>query len=377
MKPGKILNRLRADLRAAFDTPKCKKCGCLRDTLIALRDETAAVIGEESDALRADIAAFLDGMETTQYECLGCDPCYPAVAENRFHAAAEGVLPLRVVNRPSCTFALRSDGGWPVVAGEYVVSDPHASVAVSTLASTDLPERLAQRRPRGLAIVGKTETENIGIDKVVKNIVTNPCLHVLLIAGQEPKGHRSGQTLLALAANGVDAKMRVIGSPGKRPFLRNVTADDVKQFRRQVKVIDLIGCDDVERIAREVEVQAEQTPCECGSVLPACVDVMPAVPRVRATPAQRLKLDKAGYFVILPQPDQGIIVVEHYDYQDRLLHIIEGDDARTICATLIERGWVTQLDHAAYLGRELMRAELALRCGFPFLQDGAQGELEG
>lgn len=377
----KALMQLRADLREAFDTPKCKKCGCLRDTLIALRDETAAVTGTEADMLRADIAAFLDGMEPIKYACLGCDPCHPAVAENCFYAAAEGVLPLRIVSRPSCAFELRSDEGWPLVAGEYFVIDPHGSVAVSTLASTDLPKRLAQRRPRGLAIVGKTETENIGIDKVVKNIVANPRLCVLVVAGQEPKGHLSGQTLLSLAVNGVDEEMRVIGSRGKRPFLRNLTADDVVQFRQQVKVVDMIGCDDVERIACEVEALAEGTaprpsPTECCTVIATRLAVTPSVPRIYATPPRRLQLDKAGYFVILPQPDRRIIITEHYDYQDRLLHIVIGDDARTVCATLIELGLVTQLDHAAYLGRELMRAELSLRFGFPFVQDGAQGELE-
>jgi tetrahydromethanopterin S-methyltransferase subunit A len=374
MKQDEILKVLRADLKEAFDTPKCKKCGCLRDTFIALRDETVAVMGAEADALRADIAAFLDGMEPIKYECLGCDPCYPAVAENRFHAAAEGVLPLHEVNRPSCAFEMRTDGEWPLVPGEYVVVDHAAPVAVSTLASADLPQRLAALHPRGLAIVGKTETENIGIDKIVKNVVANPCIRVLVVAGQEPKGHLSGQTLLALAANGVDERMRVVGSPGKRPFLRNVTTEDVEQFGRQVEIVDLIGCEDAERIAQEVEAHALKNGCACETA--GHVATAPSVPHIRATPATRLKLDKAGYFVILPQPDKGIILVEHYDYQDRLLRIIEGDDARTMCATLIELGLVSQLDHAAYLGRELMRAELSLRLGLPFVQDGAQGILE-
>jgi tetrahydromethanopterin S-methyltransferase subunit A len=336
-----------------------------------LRDETANITGEEADALRADIDQFLAGMEPIKYACLGCDPCYPAVAENRFYTAAEGVLPLTIVQRPSCSFDVRTDGDWPIVAGEYFVLDREGSVAVSTLASTDLPEKLAQLRPRGLAIVGKTETENIGIDKVIKNIVTNPCIHTLIVAGQEPKGHMSGQALLALAENGVDERQRIIGAKGKRPFLRNVTLQEIEHFRQQVTVVDLIGCEDAERIAAEVEARAQARPCGCQGVLRQDA-IMQPVPRIRAQPTQRpLKLDKAGYFVIIPQPDKGIIVVEHYDYKDRLQHIIEGEDAKTLCDTIVELGLVTQLDHAAYLGRELMRAELALRFGLPFVQDGA------
>jgi tetrahydromethanopterin S-methyltransferase subunit A len=48
--------------------------------------------------------------------------------------------------------------------GEYFVLDKDRTVAVSTLASITLAEALAQRKPHGLAIVGKTETENIGLD---------------------------------------------------------------------------------------------------------------------------------------------------------------------------------------------------------------------
>lgn len=36
-----------------------------------------------------------------------------------------------------------------------------------------------------------------------------------------------------------------------------------------------------------------------------------------------------------------------------------------------KNGWVTQLGHAAYLGRELMRAAFSLKHGFRFIQDGA------
>ncbi|MCS7224193.1 MAG: DUF4346 domain-containing protein [Armatimonadetes bacterium] len=371
MDEKEILKQLRIDLKEAFDTPKCKKCGCLRDTLIAVREETATIEGEEADALRADIDQFLTGMQPIQYQCLGCDPCYPAVAENRFHAAAEPILPLTIVQRPSCAFEVRTDGDWPVVAGEYFVLDPGGSVAVSTLASPDLAAQLAQRRPRGLSIVGKTETENIGIDKVVKNIVANPCIRTLIVAGQDPKGHLSGQALLALAQNGVDERQRIVGAKGKRPFLRNVTQQEIEQFRQQVTVVDMIGCDDPEVVATKVE--SIGSVCQCACQLPLGErSGVATVKRVKAhLPEGPLKLDKAGYFVIILQPEKRMIVVEHYDYRDRLQHIVEGEDARSLCATILELGLITQLDHAAYLGRELMRAEMALRHSLPFVQDGA------
>lgn len=371
MTQEEILRQLRADLKQAFETAKCRKCGCLRDTLLTLQEETANLVGEESEALQSDLVRFLKGMEPIKYACLGCDPCYPAVAENRFHRSAEGVLPLPTVQPLSCAFEERADNEWPVVAGEYLIIDRYGSVAVSTLASTDLPQKLSQLRPQGLAIVGKTETENIGIDKVVKNLITHPFIHTLIVAGQEPKGHLSGQTLLSLAANGVDEHQRIIGAKGRRPFLRNVTPQEIALFRQRVKVVDLIGCDNAEHIAEEVENYSQSLSCK-GQNLSSQETLVPSVPHIQAQPPQRpLKLDKAGYFVIIPQPDKKIIIVEHYDYRDQLQHIIEGKDARSLCATILELGLVTQLDHSAYLGRELMRAELSLRYGLPFSQDGA------
>ena len=82
-------------------------------------------------------------------------------------------------------------------------------------------------------------------------------------------------------------------------------------------------------------------------------------------------MDKAGYFVILPQPEKQIIVVEHYSYDNMLQQVIDGQDARSIYWTIIRNSWVTQLSHAAYLGKELAKAELSIKCGIKYVQDGA------
>ena len=260
---------------------------------------------------------------------------------------------------------------WPHIPGKYVVVDPQAPVAVTTLGSVALPRALANASPRGLCIVGKVETENIGIEKIVQNVVANPAIRFLVCAGEEPPRHRSGATLLALFENGVDSAGRIVGSPGRRPILRNTTNAQVAAFRSQVEPVDMIGCVDVAAIATKVRTLAARAP----SVRP----FVRALPRVEpaatpllvasAPPPDRIKLDQAGYFVIHAGGDQ--IIVEHYDYQERLLRSIEGCDARTICWTLIANGWVTKLDHAAYLGKELARAEYSLKAGLEFVQDGA------
>jgi tetrahydromethanopterin S-methyltransferase subunit A len=205
--PSDELQKFYTEMATAMPLAKCQKCGCMRETLDTL---TAALpnmdtgIAAELTLRRNDWAVL---MQPIQYSCLGCDYCYAGAAQNALGAA----FPATITAAPlSCDFQV-ADRYWPSVIGEYFVVDPAAPVAVSTLASVDLAEQLAQRRPAGLAIVGKTETENIGLDKVIKNVITNPAIRFLIVAGHEAQGHRSGQTMLALAENGVDAKNRVVG----------------------------------------------------------------------------------------------------------------------------------------------------------------------
>lgn len=49
--------------------------------------------------------------------------------------------------------------------------------------------------------------------------------------------------------------------------------------------------------------------------------------------------------------------------------VIKGRTAREILQTAIDLGLVSRLDHAAYLGRELEKAEIALKLGRCYMQD--------
>jgi tetrahydromethanopterin S-methyltransferase subunit A len=274
----------------------------------------------------------------------------------------------------SATFARTRavNRSWPYVPGRFFVLDPTAPVAVTTLGSVDLARELAAAAPKGLCIVGKAETENIGIEKIIKNIVANPAIRYIICAGNEPPKHLSGATLLALFKNGIDAAGRIPGAPGMRPVLPNTTPEEVQAFRQQVEPVDMVGCTAVARIAAKVEELVASAadratparrapPAEPGRTTPRIVATAP--------PPDRIKLDKGGYFVITV--GEAAITVEHYDYKERLLHMIEGKDARTIYWTLITNEWVTLLDHAAYLGKELARAEFSMKHGLDFEQDGA------
>lgn len=361
------ISRIYSELQEGISLAKCRKCGCMKETL----ENLEATLSTNLDApnLLGSTRDWLKQMEPIQYPCIGCSHCFPAVATNLINQ----VFPASQAQSSDCAFEVRENTLFPV-AGEYFAfcHGEDCPVAVSTLASTELAEQLANIKPNELCIVGKTETENIGVDKIIKNIVSNPTIRFLLLTGQESQGHYSGKTLLALAENGVDQRMRVIGSPGKRPVLKNITQEEVKAFRNQVRVIDLVGCEDIARIIEKIEAlaQEQRSSCNCAKQTEEIKSLqISTVQVIQAEESGKIRMDKAGYFVILPQLGKETIMVEHYSYSNILLGVIEGKNARSLYWTIIENGWVTQLDHAAYLGEELTKAELSIQLRFKYVQD--------
>lgn len=94
------------------------------------------------------------------------------------------------------------------------------------------------------AICGKVFTENIGIEKVVKNIIANRHIRFLILCGMEAKGHQTGACIKALHAGGVNEKGRITDAPGRRPWVKTLTPAQVSRFQKQVEIVDLIGCED-------------------------------------------------------------------------------------------------------------------------------------
>ncbi len=134
---------------------------------------------------------------------------------------------------------------WPPIRGDYVVGDPHKGVAVVTLASL--------MEIRGAAIVGTCKTENLGVEKIVANIISNPNIRYLIVCGAESRGHLPGDAILCLHRNGIDDKGRIIGAAGAIPFIQNLQSDAIDRFRRQVDVVDMRGLEDTAEIERLVE----------------------------------------------------------------------------------------------------------------------------
>ena len=91
---------------------------------------------------------------------------------------------------------------------------------------------------------------------------------------------------------------------------------------------------------------------------------------VNAKEGAELVLDDRGWFVIRIDRDAGLVVATHFRSNQDPDLVVKGSSAREIYHSILGRDLVGRLDHAAYLGKELTKAELALKLGRSYVQDG-------
>ncbi|MHB9025740.1 MAG: DUF4346 domain-containing protein [Armatimonadota bacterium] len=363
-----------AILAQGMTQAKCRRCGCMAS---ALAQAAEVLSGQDRETIRA----YQDRIEAIAYDCCGCTRCWGAEATIQITEQSGVAFPCGDTHcqcgavpaeAPVVRLADPAALPWPPYPGDYHLGHRDGSVAVCTLSDRQLPAAIIAQHEQVIAITGRCDTENIGIEKIVLNLISHSQIRWLILCGAEAPGHRAGDALLHLSAHGVDEHLRIVGASGWRPVLKNVLPEDVARFRQQITVLALIDETDIPTIltAARSAVTTHVQP------LPTWTPVdMQTTEHIIAHAPQRLQLDPAGYFVILLNRETGIISCEHYTNNGVLRQVIEGKQAAMIAATVIERGLVTQLDHAAYLGSELAKAEMALASGTPYEQDAALGEL--
>ena len=169
--------------------------------------------------------------------------------------------------------------GWPVISGDYIVGDPESPVAVTTLASH------IEAELSGAAIAGPCKTENLGIEKVVANIISNPNIRFLILAGAEVQGHITGQSIQALYDNGADPdKKKIIGATGAIPFVENVPLEGIERFQQQLEIVDLIDTEDIGTIQSKIN--------ECVEKDPGALEADPIVMEVDEEEQKMVIVDK-------------------------------------------------------------------------------------
>jgi hypothetical protein len=80
-----------------------------------------------------------------------------------------------------------------------------------------------------------------------------------------------------------------------------------------------------------------------------------------------LRLDPKGYFLI--RILDGNIECGHFDYDKKLIKKYSGKTAEEIYRQIISDNAVSSFEHAAYLGKELKKAELASKYNIKYVQD--------
>ncbi|HUL38885.1 MAG TPA: hypothetical protein VLU38_01215, partial [Methanomassiliicoccales archaeon] len=120
---------------------------------------------------------------------------------------------------------LRPDSPWPVVQGDYVLGAPSSPVAVLIIGrgQVDLPREL-------YCIKGTVKTENMGLEKVIVNIIGNPRIRFLVICGKEEFGHFPAEAVIRIWKNGIDEKKRIVGARSAIPYICNIGKEAVERF---------------------------------------------------------------------------------------------------------------------------------------------------
>ena len=80
-----------------------------------------------------------------------------------------------------------------------------------------------------------------------------------------------------------------------------------------------------------------------------------------------IELDPKGYFNIFVDFKKGQIIAAHF--KDKYDHVFSGTSAEAVSKEIIDKHLVSDLKHAAYLGRELQKAEMYLKLGRGYIQD--------
>lgn len=148
---------------------------------------------------------------------------------------------------------------YPPEEGCYLRGNDNSPVAVivilkwrreETPESIELLVRIALES--GAALSGTLQTENVGLEKIICNVIANPNIRYIIVCGPESPGHLVGDAISALYKNGIDENKRIIGTKAPAPYLFNIPKEWVDRFIKQTKLINLVNEGSVDVIREAV-----------------------------------------------------------------------------------------------------------------------------
>jgi tetrahydromethanopterin S-methyltransferase subunit A len=208
---------------------------------------------------------------------------------------------------------------WPLITGEYEAGNPENPVAVCTCGSHIKGSELLAA---GAALAGPCKTENIGIEKMVANLVSNPNIRYLIVTGMEVKGHITGQAVEAFLKDGIDKEGRIVGAKGAIPFIQNLNEESIERVKQQVQPIVMMDTEDMGAIKAKI--------AELVSKDPGALDVEPMRIEIKEGGAEE---EETG-----PRP----MAAEAVEIRDRM---------RLMNAAVTNNGLLNKLQAGIYAGK--------------------------
>lgn len=158
---------------------------------------------------------------------------------------------------------------YPPEEGRYLRGNDFSPVCVAIILNSDgdkIPLELEMLVRAGIesgaALSGTVQTENIGFEKIVCNIIANPNIRYLILGGPESVGHLTGEAMKALIHQGIDEKKRIVGTDAPHPYLYNLQNESIERFRNQLSLIDLQFEGDPELIRKAVWTCYQESPVD-------------------------------------------------------------------------------------------------------------------
>jgi tetrahydromethanopterin S-methyltransferase subunit A len=190
-------------------------------------------------------------------QCSGCGACVTQCPQGAI-AIDRGI------------YKVRPPDDYPPEEGHFLRGNDYSPVAVVVLLNSpygevpsEVEKMVRDSIECGAALAGTLQTANMGIEKIVANVVANPNIRYLVICGREVEGHLPGEALKALIEHGLD-KRGIRGTKAFRPYLLNIPIEAVERFRRQIKVVDLIGAVDLDTLRRVISACYQEAPIFFG-----------------------------------------------------------------------------------------------------------------
>ncbi len=147
---------------------------------------------------------------------------------------------------------------WPIEKGRYLTGNPFSPIGVAVILSSpyekipkETEELIRAGIEKGAGISGTLQTANIGVEKIIVNLISNPNIRYLILTGRE-SGHFPADALKALFKNGTDENGYIIRTKAPTAILKNIPKETIERLREQIQLIDLSDIIDIKILEEAV-----------------------------------------------------------------------------------------------------------------------------